>query len=427
MKAAVQKIFEENLTKEQSEYVIRTLKEISRNSSFEERSECHEFPTKSLITAIDFDHIKTIYVNTLGNINGKQISLRSCDALYPTDTDEWYFIEFKDGETNTRVIREVYEKINDSKDILMDLGLLENGYLKVDDLKSVLLPIQLGQIDFQFETRMKNMNYENQIDFLRNHFYFILVYNDKLYEETEMDQEGFRNALKLGEYQKQIEFLENNAYLLRGRSGEEFLKQAIDGMHFKHLIKMIEKASDKGSAENKKLIKRFDTYPFERIELLRNCKTAKKMIGNEEEIKKMSADKFLKAVYIFSIYNRNLLKELKILSKICDLEQHKYDLFIEKLKNSGDLSAEDGVDVDSYVRGLIYKDEFECVYNTLMNNSDVYLRKFIGAMAMNSKIPERLFYLYQYEGKYFKEVYTYSEEEFEKFFVKRFEKEEMSV
>ena len=70
MKAEIQKKFEQDLTKEQAEYIVRPFKDIARNASYQARKECHEFPTQSLMTAIDFDHIKTIYVNTLQRMEG---------------------------------------------------------------------------------------------------------------------------------------------------------------------------------------------------------------------------------------------------------------------------------------------------------------------------------------------------------------------
>lgn len=424
MKRTVQKIFEQDLTKEQSEYVIRTFKDIARNPSFDARKECHEYPTDSQITAIDFDHIKTIYVNTLGERNGICASFRSCDALYPTGSGMWHFIEFKDGVIDSKVVREIYEKISDSKDILMDLDILEKGYLQVDDLKSVLVPAQPGAKDFLFHTRMKKMKYVNQIEYLRNHFNFILVYNDKLYEETEQDKDGFRNAIKIGQYDKEISFLEHNRLLIKNKSAVEFMQQVIMEGHFNALIEMIVKASDCNNAEDRKLIRRFEVNIDERMELLNRCGSVRNKIGTKEEINAMTGEQFLKALYIYSIYNKNVKIELKKLSQIIDLENHKYDSFIEKVKNTGNLIVPENQDIDSYIRKLIFRGEFEDEYKTVMFDSDVYLQQFIDAMAENSKIPKRLFYLYQFEGKYFKEVYTYSETEFNDIFVKTLEKEE---
>lgn len=424
MKSVVQDIFEQDLTKTQSEYIVRTLKDISRNSSFAERKECHEFPTESVMTAIDFDHIKTIYVNTLGNVSGKQLSFRSCDALYPTDTGEWYFVEFKDGETDAKVIREVREKIEDSKNILMDLGILETGYLQVDDMKSVLLPTQSGQMDFGFDTRMKKLKFESQLNYFRNHFYFILVYNEALYKETELDGEGFRNELENGKYSNEINFLESHSYLLKNRSAKEFLYQIINEKHFLQLIEMIKKASEIGSAEERKLIEHFETDISDRMELLNRCGAVKGKLGTQDDINGMTGEEFLKALYIFSVYSKNVQKELKKLSQIIDLKAQKYEDFKEKLKAFGMMPDEYRDDIDSYIRMLIFKGKFENEYETLMNNGNCYLKLLIGAMAENSKIPKRLFSLYRYEGKYFKEVYTYSEAEFHEFFVKKFEKEE---
>lgn len=423
MKKTIQKKLEQELTTEQSEYVIRSLKDISRNPSYADKRECHEYPTESQITAIDFDHIKTIYVNTLEQKHGKSLSYRSIDALYPTDAESWYFIEFKDGKVNSKVVDEVYEKINASKDILMDLEILEKGYLQVEDMKSVLKSPEAGEKDFLFNTRMKSLGYVNQIEYMRNHFYFILVYNKELLEETRQDGEAFRDEIKNGKYNEEISFLKSNQHLLK-ESANNLIERAIENGYFGRLLENIVKAQDYNSAEYKKLIRRFDEKIEERMELLERCKAVKDILGTVDDVNAMTGEDFVKALNVFAIYDNKVQKERKILSQIIDLEEHKYDLFIDKVKRAGSLIVPEGQDIDKYIRDLIYKDKFQDEYNSVMNKGKAYFNKLVDMLVGNSKVPKRLFYLYQFEGKYFKEVFTYSEEEFDKIFVKRFEKEE---
>ena len=84
-----------------------TLKNISCDKS--------EYMTESLLEAINFDKVKDKHCRPLKLTNLPN----SCDALY--QSDEIFFIEFKNGTMNPKEIYEIHKKIYDSILIFMEL------------------------------------------------------------------------------------------------------------------------------------------------------------------------------------------------------------------------------------------------------------------------------------------------------------------
>ncbi len=92
---------------------LSSLKETSKDSDSKEIS----YMTESDLQVVNFDKVKEKYAKKLG------VSETPCsnDALYLSETGNYYFIEFKNGKIQSNVIYNVYNKIYDSLLIFTDI------------------------------------------------------------------------------------------------------------------------------------------------------------------------------------------------------------------------------------------------------------------------------------------------------------------
>lgn len=133
-----------------TEKVINELPEVlkrhictMKKASFDESKAVNM--TESLLKVVNFDKIPNEYSR------GKGWSgvLASNDALYITEDEKWYFVEFKNGSIDKA---DIFRKIYDSLIMLIELGIIP---------------------DFQF---------------IRNHLYYILVYNSDKHSKIPKSQ-----------------------------------------------------------------------------------------------------------------------------------------------------------------------------------------------------------------------------------------------
>ena len=88
-----------------------TLKELSKDNSVQDNI---QYMTESFKEAVDFDKVKSVYVNTLGR---SEDNAASVDALLFLP-ENVVFIEFKNGKVNNRNIK---DKIRDSLLLFCDI------------------------------------------------------------------------------------------------------------------------------------------------------------------------------------------------------------------------------------------------------------------------------------------------------------------
>jgi hypothetical protein len=139
----------------------KSLKEISMDRRFTG----NEYLTKILDKAIDFDYLMREYCKLLKE-PGPSSPPTSCDALIVKDDGRYILIEFKNGKIQS-IKRDVKRKMSDSMLCLLDI---------------------LGE----------------SVAFAREHFEFILVYNEsrnrkeKLERTDHLDKKKYRSRRKLG-------------------------------------------------------------------------------------------------------------------------------------------------------------------------------------------------------------------------------------
>lgn len=423
----LEEILEDGLSEEQVNFFYRSFKNISENTAYADNPKSKQFPTRSNVKAIDFDNIKTIYMNTLNKEHEEKISFRSNDALFCSSDREWFFIEFKDGVTDTDVINEVYEKIEDSLDILWDIEKLEQGYLKVDGDRTLLVEPEDEQESFHFKTKLEKIGFKYNLDYVRNNFNYIFVYNRDLYKETAQDKEFYRKQLKSGAYQNLIDFLNDNIYICGKESPKDFLTNQIEKGNFKDIIKNIERAKKIEESEDKYLIKYFDDNPNEKIEwIIKTCKNIVSIIKETCNIEDLDGKQFLTAILVLSFCKKKLLDEVYRIKEKYKLDNNMYEDLISKLKeNEKYMPVEDRDNPKEYIRKIIYKGEkeFEALKNDIFEKNREELKLLVDTLKANVGGPKNLFNLVKFKGKKFKEVYTYTEQEFERLFIEKYSNE----
>ena len=192
MDADTERILTNNLNQLELHWLIKSLKELSYDSSLSIDTEHtnspyydYSHPTLSECRAIDFDNIAKLYS---AQIVGHVHRLRSCDAFYITPHDivrkanTIYLIEFKNGNITNNDVDEIYEKVRNSRDILNDIvesGILDDGELDLSDVLSPALKPCKDERKFGLSKRLSRLGIDRlSTTYFRNNLVFILVYNE---------------------------------------------------------------------------------------------------------------------------------------------------------------------------------------------------------------------------------------------------------
>jgi hypothetical protein len=366
-----------NLTQEQKDYFCRSLKEIFRNTASNDKKArigSVEYPVVSGYKAIDFDNIKTIYVNNrrMEGVNGTAINYRSNDALILTPAGEWVFVECKDGKISDEVVREITEKLEDSCNIFLDMDFLNKGYLVVDDRSSYL--DRGRQPDFEIKTKLEQLGVTFSPHFLWDKMNYCLIYNKKIHDAeaiTEADKNGWRDLLKRGEFKELEDFIDNHSYLHGESTAKEFLENCLDNGKYPNFHDVLDVfySIDDIILENKKLMEFFND-PNERDHFLTGFRRLSQEYNNRRNDIN-SGEKFIIFLRVYRKWNPGILKALK-----------QKELTLNEANTASETPS---------------------------------MKIFFQLMAKNSspqKQPRRLFNLHAYEGKRFKKVVTLAEEEF---------------
>lgn len=191
MKSEYESILTANLSPEHSSWLLRSLKDLSYDSTQRSTTanlpvwdESH--PTLSACKAISFDNIAALHSEQL-HIRRS----RSCDALYistPVNSEgvpESYWIEFKNGEIKERQVQECVDKFKEGFFILSDLGAIDNGKLNLANYAFPCLISCSESENFAIKVRLASLGipFDQLAAYVRQHFHFILVYNEERKEK----------------------------------------------------------------------------------------------------------------------------------------------------------------------------------------------------------------------------------------------------
>lgn len=189
MKSEYEYVLTRGLTEEQSNWFLRSLKDLSLDSNGGQHGDSgttayydSTHMTLSECLAISYDDIAELHEKHL------QLERRhkSCDALYIGEHipefqyPELYFIEFKNGEIKDEIVKECVEKFKDSIHLLSDLGALETGRLVFSNGMPQLAPTDNPNENFSIVARLKDLRIPlgNIARYCCDHLHFILVYNE---------------------------------------------------------------------------------------------------------------------------------------------------------------------------------------------------------------------------------------------------------
>lgn len=189
MKSEYEYVLTRGLTEEQSNWFLRSLKELSLDSNGGQHGDSgttayydSTHMTLSGCKAISYDDIAALHANHL------QLERRhkSCDALYIGEhilgfqCPELYFIEFKNGEIKDEIVKECVEKFKDSIHLMLDLGVLETGRLEFSNGIPQLVATDNPNENFGIVARLIELRIplENIARYCCEHMHFILVYNE---------------------------------------------------------------------------------------------------------------------------------------------------------------------------------------------------------------------------------------------------------
>jgi len=419
MNKAVVDILSEGLSKEQKNYFIDTLKNISQNEAAlsEEGKKSQVYPTESELLAINFDRIKEIYTNTIL----KQVyrAPKSNDALYifgEKGSCEWYFIEFKAGKIDNALADELYKKIYDSIVIMMDLDRLNQGKLVTENGMGFLAAAEDG--GFKFADKLKELGFQGNISFMRENFHYILVYNKELHEENDRDKAGYKAELQKGSYKKMEDVLQQFPWFWSEFiSAYECMERKIEQRKFGLLCEQVE-LLPKFIGEYRELFEFLDRHNEWKVPILESEQKMKGRLEHEvQNIPQQSAEEIFRFVL-----------------KNCDMSRKKIKVFktmIEKVKALKNKEEEEyrGYSQTDILSGdfLFCIEEYRKADKPIEKRVQTYLQRFIEALMEKSKIPQRCFYLHQFENYLFKDVRTLDMEEFRVSFVEKYERKERSL
>ena len=124
--------------------IYKTCKDTLKKTSLDDNGTTKEYMTESDLSVINFDKVKVRYVRD-HNYTG---SISSVDALLEIDDNNFAFIEFKNGKLDKKKQFELRQKVYDSIIIFNDI-------------------------------------FDSDIEYLRKHAAFILVYNEVKNEDKD--------------------------------------------------------------------------------------------------------------------------------------------------------------------------------------------------------------------------------------------------
>lgn len=207
----------EDILKSKLNFPVQTLMELSCDAVH------GTYMTDSNITAVDFDELKKVYCTA----KGIEKHLSSNDALYISE-EQWYFIEFKNGQ------------ITEHGDGHTTIGSLES---KITHSMLILFSPDYTGLKLHFPM------FVNDISFSLKYMSYILVYNDiKNRKPTNADKESWKKQIKRGEFEKELKFLELNykkilltkeAKKFENMKLEKFIGDSIQKERFMSLIRDI--------------------------------------------------------------------------------------------------------------------------------------------------------------------------------------------
>lgn len=189
MKSEYEYVLTRGLTEEQSNWFLRSLKDLSLDSNGGQHGDSgttayydSTHMTLSGCLAISYDDIAALHEKHL------QLERRhkSCDALYIGEhipgfkCPELYFIEFKNGEIKDEIVKECVEKFKDSIHLMSDLGVLEPGRLEFPNGIPQLVATDNPSENFGIVARLTELGIPlgNIARYCCEHMHFILVYNE---------------------------------------------------------------------------------------------------------------------------------------------------------------------------------------------------------------------------------------------------------
>lgn len=114
--------------------------------------ENHIYMVESRLKVISFDKVSKIYAKS----KGCSVMPASNDALYISEDDAWYFIEFKNGSVDKA---ELYRKIYDSLIILLELGLVPD-YTYIRGAVSYILVYNSEKYGKIQDSEARNINFD---------------------------------------------------------------------------------------------------------------------------------------------------------------------------------------------------------------------------------------------------------------------------
>lgn len=441
MNKEVVEVLSEGLSEEQKNYFIDTLKNISQNeAALSERGKKSQvYPTESGLLAINFDKIKEIYTNTIL----KQVyrAPKSNDALYifgKKGSCEWYFIEFKAGGIDNALTDELYKKIYDSVVIMMDLDRLNQGKLAAKNGKICLISTEEGT--FGLADKLKKLGFRQDISFMRENFHYILVYNKELHEENDRDKMGYKAELQRGNYKQLEQTLKRFPWFWSEFPGAfECIEQKIEQRKFGLLCEQAELLA-KFTGEYRELFEFLDEHSEWKAQILETEQKIKGRLEHEvQDISQQRAEEIFRFVLKNCDMSRKKINVFKTMiekaKELKNSEEDKYQEYLTQLeKTDYRLTRMPPQDKKRYLQSDILKgdfaveiEEFKTTGKEREKRAGIYLQKLIDALLEKSKIPQRCFYLHQFENYLFKEVRTLDMEEFRTFFVEKYERKESSL
>lgn len=145
----------------------------------------------SNITVYDFDKVKDQYCNSYKQ-SQESFFLCSADAFHSYEADTYLLIEFKNGKIDSKVRKNIKQKISDSLIMLMDIMSIN-------------------------------------LEYVRKHFDFILVYNEEKNQEEHLRHKEIKsNTIRKLQAEQALKSK------LLGLGGEEIIKFKLGG--FKRLF-----------------------------------------------------------------------------------------------------------------------------------------------------------------------------------------------
>lgn len=431
MNREVVNILSEGLSEEQKNYFIDTLKNISENDAASD--EKYKYPTESSILAINFDKIKEIYTNTaLKNIYRAP---KSNDALYIIGSEgncEWYFIEFKAGAIDNSLTDEIYKKIYDSIIIMLDLKSINNGKLQIENGKGYLL--QEKNDNFNFEQKLKKLGFKSEINFIREHFRYILVYNREEYKENDRDKVGYRAELLAGKYEDLENILVSTPWFWREfSSAYNCIEKRIEERKFGFLREQCE-FLPKFHDEYKALFDFLDCHDELKEKVFPIQKNIKgKYINMVKDINSQRAEDIFQYMLMncgmskqkIKLFN-DFVNKVKDLKKLQEGAYNDFIVFLEKRDN--DFAMKQQEQKLEYLQEKIQQGDFYYLLKEYeKQDTKTYLQEFKNALMRKSRIPQRCLFLHQFENYLFKEVRTLDMEEFKTSFVDKYERKERNL